>query len=406
MKSQYKQLLSLLTVALLLGSGCSEERFDFPKGDPGVSGISAYQLWKNGVADGSIDWPRDAVDMRDFMLFQKAHDGKNGATILDLFKEYIQAGNVPNPHNPSETWPKDAVDERSFWEFVTGKDGAIPVVTDGVWTINGQKTTFPGRNSANGADPYEVWKNAVKKGEIEWDANALEWSDYLRFLKGSAASVPSIGEDGYWYIGQTPLTVNGEKVKAHGTRAYDMWVEDVKANKVTLPDGTAWPADKTSEEDMMRYLAGKNGEPGDSAYEVWKQMVEAGEMPDPRDPNQKWSTTDSDLNAFYKYLCGKDGAQGPRGDKGETGDQGGKGDPGGPGADGTDGKNGKSAYEIWKEDLKARCGTPDALKKKGTNEDWPCDSDSRLSFYEFIEGAAAVDGADGADGTAGANAQP
>ena len=56
--------------------------------------------------------------------------------------------------------------------------------------------------------------------------------------------------------------------------------------------------------------AGTPGQPGRSAYEVWKEAAEAGSLDDPHHPGQKWPTTDNDIPSYWRYLSGSRGANG------------------------------------------------------------------------------------------------
>jgi hypothetical protein len=45
-----------------------------------ISGFSAYELWKQSVAGGNINWPKDQTTMEHFFLYLKGKDGENGIT--------------------------------------------------------------------------------------------------------------------------------------------------------------------------------------------------------------------------------------------------------------------------------------------------------------------------------------
>ena len=39
-------------------------------------GFSAYELWKQSVAGGNINWPKDQTTMEHFFLYLKGKDGE------------------------------------------------------------------------------------------------------------------------------------------------------------------------------------------------------------------------------------------------------------------------------------------------------------------------------------------
>ncbi|WP_302580677.1 hypothetical protein [uncultured Bacteroides sp.] len=128
-----------------------------------------------------------------------------------------------------------------------------------------------------------------------------------------------------------------------------MWLEDVKAGKITDKDGTAWPVDKITMSDFYNYLSGEDGKDGQSAYELWKTTAAAGQLDNPQKPGEKWPANEVSELDFYRFLAGKDGE------------------------DGKDGTDGLSAYQLWKEDLAKRCGTDNPILDHKTGAKWDCE---------------------------------
>ncbi len=56
----------------------------------------------------------------------RGKDGKDGKSAYELWKEYIADGNAPDPHNPGEKWNKDKNTEMDFWNYLHGS-GDTPV---------------------------------------------------------------------------------------------------------------------------------------------------------------------------------------------------------------------------------------------------------------------------------------
>ena len=66
-------------VALVVSvTSCMKVDITMPEGPRGADGLSAYEVWKAGVADGTIDWDKNATAIVDFFKFLKGKDGKDG----------------------------------------------------------------------------------------------------------------------------------------------------------------------------------------------------------------------------------------------------------------------------------------------------------------------------------------
>ena len=185
---------------------------DGKNGINGKDGLSAYELWKQSVADGNINWPKNQTTMEHFFLYLKGKDGENGIT----------------PH----------------------------VGENGNWYIGNHDTNFPaqgqkGENGKDGASPY-------------------------------------IGPNGNWWINtsDTKIKAQGEK-GVNGASAYELWVNDVKNDKIKDKNNSAWAKDKITMADFYTYLSGTNGNNGKSTYELWKETVGTGNINDPKNPGQK-----------------------------------------------------------------------------------------------------------------------
>lgn len=71
------KIIALAIVSSLLIS-CNEISFNMPNGPQGEAGRSAYEVWKEEVLSGKIQWPNDKVELTDFFFFCKGEKGDKG----------------------------------------------------------------------------------------------------------------------------------------------------------------------------------------------------------------------------------------------------------------------------------------------------------------------------------------
>ena len=407
---------------------CSSIDFELPQGPQGTNGKSAYEIWKEEVETGHINWPSTQVDLADFLVYikgEKGDKGKDGMSAYDQWKILITQGNVTNPHDPSLIWPSSKNTEADFWDFLSGRDGQSPHIGEnGNWYIGNKDTEIKaigkdGKNGINGKDglsAYELWKQSVADGNINWPKNQTTMEHFFLYLKGKDGEngiTPHVGENGNWYIGNhdTNFPVQGQKgengkdgaspyigpngnwwintsdtkIKAQGEKgvngasAYELWVNDVKNDKIKDKNNSAWAKDKITMADFYTYLSGTNGNNGKSTYELWKETVGTGNINDPKNPGQKWPSDKVSEYDFFNYLAGKDGING---------------------------SNGLSAHELWKNDLAKRCGTTDALIDHKNGGVWNCEKNTLNDFYDYLRGKDGKDGEDGKDGKPGEPGKP
>ena len=131
---------------------CSSIDFELPQGPQGTNGKSAYEIWKEEVETGHINWPSTQVDLADFLVYikgEKGDKGKDGMSAYDQWKILITQGNVTNPHDPSLIWPSSKNTEADFWDFLSGRDGESPHIGEnGNWYIGNKDTkikVYPGQ---------------------------------------------------------------------------------------------------------------------------------------------------------------------------------------------------------------------------------------------------------------------
>lgn len=433
------KIILLAACLTIVSAGCVNYTLTMPEGPKGESGLSAYELWVNDVKNGVVDWDPSRTEVNDYFIYRKGQDGKpgkdgqNGKSAYEVWKEFISGGTVDDPLKPGEKWPADKNTMQDFYRFLTGPkgdNGNTPYIGEnGNWFIGGTDTNIPakgpdGKDGADGKDgkdgksAYEVWKQAVGGGTIEYEGDTT-LADFFVYYSGKNGidgkrgadgadgkdgkdgedgkngkdgrngNTPRIGENGHWFIGSTdtgiPATgADGKSGKDgsegsdgnDGKSAYELWVEDVRNGLVNPGNGIFdaneypnWPKNRISKEDYYLYLSGKpgaDGKNGKSAYELWVEEIKGGNVVDPADSSKTWPVADSTVQDFFRYLSGQ---------------------------------NGKSAYEIWKDAVANGLDNPDngIYDKKGY-EKWPLYATTIDDFYNYMRGKNGADGFDGQDG--------
>lgn len=78
-------LLALLLCVCFFS--CSSIGFELPQGPRGESGKSAYEIWKEEVKAGRIDWPAGQVEVTDFLMYIKGEKGDKGADGMSAYEQ-------------------------------------------------------------------------------------------------------------------------------------------------------------------------------------------------------------------------------------------------------------------------------------------------------------------------------
>lgn len=157
-----------------------------------------------------------------------------------------------------------------------------------------------GPQGENGLNAYELWLEEVKKGNIDWDGST-DLAGFFLYFKGQDGKDGQNGQDGQ--DGQ-----NGQNGQ-DGKSAYELWKETAEAGNMDDPKnpGQKWPKDKTTEADFWYYLTGANGGDGQSAYELW--VIEVGKgLENPHKPGTDWDKNKTTVDDFWEYLRGADGS--------------------------------------------------------------------------------------------------
>lgn len=115
----------------LLATACTSIGFELPQGPQGPDGKSAYDLWKEEVEAGRIDWPGDRTTPADFFVFvkgEKGDRGANGLSAYELWKaDLAKRCGTPEAltdHRDGSKWDCERNSLDDFYEFLRGADGA------------------------------------------------------------------------------------------------------------------------------------------------------------------------------------------------------------------------------------------------------------------------------------------
>lgn len=115
-----------------------------------------------------------------------------------------------------------------------------------------------------------------------------------------------------------------------GKSAYEVWVDEVNNGNID------WPQDRTDINNFFLYLKGEDGK---SAYELWLEEVNNG-LENPHNPGHEWPKDKTEMSDFWYYLTGADGADGVTPNIGDNGNWWINGEDTGIPATGEDGQDG------------------------------------------------------------------
>lgn len=151
MYTKKKCKIYVLSVLLCTFFSCSSIDFELPQGPQGTNGKSAYEIWKEEVETGHINWPSTQVDLADFLVYikgEKGDKGKDGMSAYDQWKILITQGNVTNPHDPSLIWPSSKIQKQIFGIFLaeeTENHLILAKMGIGISAIKIQKSKLPAK---------------------------------------------------------------------------------------------------------------------------------------------------------------------------------------------------------------------------------------------------------------------
>lgn len=122
---------------------CSSIDFELPQGPQGTNGKSAYEIWKEEVETGHINWPSTQVDLADFLVYIKGEkETKEKMECLHTINGKSWSPKVMSPTLMTLRSFGLLQKYRSrFWDFLSGRDGESPHIGEnGNWYIGNKDT--------------------------------------------------------------------------------------------------------------------------------------------------------------------------------------------------------------------------------------------------------------------------
>lgn len=309
-----KKLLSLLIIIILSigwSTSCTQVDITMPKGPKGDTGLSAYEFWKEKITDGTIDWPKNETEVTDFFKYLKGRDGKDGKSAYEQWKELISGGTVDNPHKPGTKWPAANNSVQDFWKFLTGasgENGQTPHIGDnGNWWTGDTDTGIAarGKDGVDGKDGKDAVPPTITIGTNgNWFVNGTDTGKPSQGADGTTPAI-TIGDNGNWFI-------DGKDTGKPARGA------DGKSPEVIIGENGNWWINGKDTGVTAYGKDGKDGAPGTngkSAYELWRESVEANcgttnAIMDPHNPGLPWDCSKTTTVDFWEFLRGVDGSDG------------------------------------------------------------------------------------------------
>ena len=133
-----------------------------------------------------------------------------------------------------------------------GSDGLTPFIKDGYWWIGTSNTGIAvqgpkGEQGDKGADGLTP---VIKNGN--WWIGTTDTGIKAQGEKGDDGVSPHIGNNGNWWIGTTDTRIKAQGEKGvNGASAYELWVNDVKNDKIKDKNNSAWSKDKITMADFL-----------------------------------------------------------------------------------------------------------------------------------------------------------
>lgn len=300
----------------LLMAACTDVDITMPKGPKGDTGLSAYEFWKEKVADGTVDWPKDRTEVADFFKYLKGNDGKDGKdgkSAFDQWKDMIADGSVDNPHNPGSKWPAGNNTVQDFWYFLTGatgESGQTPHIGDnGHWFVGNEDTGIAAQGEAgkDGANGKDAVPPTVTIGDNDhWFVNGVDTGKKATGTDGKDGVSPTItiGGNGNWFVdgtdtGKKAVGADGKSPEVAIGENGNWYINGTDTGKPSFgkdgKDGT----------NGTNGTNGANGTNGKSAYELWKEYIASGEVDNPHKPDQKWPADRNKQTDFWDFLTGR-----------------------------------------------------------------------------------------------------
>lgn len=244
--------------------------------------------------------------------YLKGNDGKDGKSAFDQWKDMIADGSVDNPHNPGSKWPAGNNTVQDFWYFLTGatgESGQTPHIGDnGHWFVGNEDTGIAaqgeaGKDGANGKDA--VPPTVTIGANDHWFVNGVDTGKKATGTDGKDGVSPTItiGNNGNWFVdgtdtGKKPLVPTGN------LRKWPLERTVTGISMVRIPESrlSVKPVRMVQTEQWYKRRNGANGK---SAYELWKEYIASGEVDNPHKPDQKWPADRNKQTDFWDFLTGR-----------------------------------------------------------------------------------------------------
>lgn len=210
------------------------------------------------------------------------------------------------------------------------------------------ETSLPmGPKGDRGLSAYEYWVESVKGGEISWDKGATTPADFFKYLKGTDGKSAYQEWKDYIASGQVNNPHNmDQKWPSTKNTMQDFWYFLTGATGERGPKGDKGDSGEQGPQGPKgdKGEQGNKGEKGDkgdkgdrgnkgdrgeqgpqgpegpkaptdhtnqpkakSAYDLWKEAVERGELDNPHKKGEKWPKDKVSEQDFWAYLRGADG---------------------------------------------------------------------------------------------------
>lgn len=330
MKTRY--ILSLALIFMVVLSACTPKGTNVlmpegPAGPTGPVGKSAYEVWREALLNGEIaQWDTTHNDLANYAKYLLANrtttggNGKNGESAYEMWKRMVTAGEVDNPFTPNQKWSAQETQISDFWRFLTGakgEQGGIPRIENGYWFVGNTPTGIKaqGDKGKQGAPAQPPVLDVDANGN--WTVNNVVLTDAKTGFpvqaqapagaNGANGTSPTLSVDtnGNWVITYPDGRRTETKTKAKGKNGNDVVITiDPTSHHWIIKHG-----EEVTDTNISAFgERGDKGEPGTSGddvksvYQLWKEDVEKGIMPNHHEKTGLWDSTKSTISDFWFYI--------------------------------------------------------------------------------------------------------
>ena len=194
-------------------------------------------------------------------------------------------------------------------------------------------TMPPGPKGQDGASAFELWAQAVRDSNLDWDADRIDVGNFFLYLQGNSGM--------------------------EGKDAYEIWLDQIAIGILNPHEqGQIWDANRNGINDFWYFLTGAKGQDGShpvigSNGNWFIEGIDSGIQAKGQDGSSESSVISIGINGNWII----DGT-----------------DTGMP-------SNGQSAYELWLEEVAKGIQNPHSQ-----GQEWPKDQTTVQDFWEFLRG--------------------